>query len=59
MSNTVLCTNKSYEASTLQYSFRTGLFTHFRQKQASVECYPNPERTQNMLEVLPHSHTKV
>lgn len=49
MSNTVLYTNKSYEATTLQYSFKIGLFTHVRQKQVSVECYPNPERTQNML----------
>lgn len=49
MSNIVLCTNKSYETSTLQYGFRTRLFTHFRQKQVSVECYPNSERTQNML----------
>lgn len=40
----VRCTNKSCETSTLQYSFRIGLFTHFRQRHGAVKCYPNPKR---------------
>lgn len=48
MSNIILSTYKSYEASTLQYSFRLGLFPHSRQRHVSVKCLPNPKRTQNV-----------
>lgn len=50
MSNMILCTNKSYAASTLQYNFRIELLTHFRQRHASVKCYPNPKGTKTASE---------
>jgi len=45
----IWCTNKSCETSTLQYSFRTGLFTHFRQRHGAVKCYPNPKRIKKKM----------